>query len=198
MLTSLNTYEMQLVTDSQVLITKNNIIKKVSEIFGNLAEKYKNAVGNKISGCETLINPKISKGENYKGLPYVILDFPRQFSKTDIFAIRSFFWWGNFFSITVQLTGQYQQRYAAAIQYAIDNKFYEKWYISISENQWEHHFESDNYVSLSRGVDYSIAELPYLKLAKKIPLNKWDETNAFFIENFTMLAATLGIYAPIL
>ena len=33
-------------------------------------------------------SPKISKGENYKGLPYVMLDYPRCFGKTDIFAIR--------------------------------------------------------------------------------------------------------------
>ncbi len=192
MLTSLTTYELQLVTDPQVLMTKNSIIEKVYEIFGDLAEKYKKEISNKIPDGETLINPKISKGENYKGLPYVILDFPRQFSKTDIFAVRSFFWWGNFFSITLQLAGQYQQRYATAIQNAIENRFYEEWYIGLLENQWEHHFESNNYSSLSQGIDYNIAELPFLKLAKKIPLNKWDETNTFFIKNFTLLAETLG------
>lgn len=192
MFTSLTAYEMQLVTDPQVLMTKNSIIKKVSEIFGDLAEKYKKEISLKIPDGKTLISPKISKGENYKGLPYVILDFPRQFSKTDIFAIRSFFWWGNFFSITLQLAGQYHQRYATTIQNAIDKRFYEEWYIGLLENQWEHHFESNNYSSLSRGTDYNIAELPFLKLAKKIPLNKWDETNTFFIENFRLLAETLG------
>lgn len=192
MFTSLTTYEMQLVTDPQVLMTKNGIIKKVYEIFGELAETYKKEISNKIPDSKTLINPKISKGENYKGLPYVILDFPRQFNKTDIFAIRSFFWWGNFFSITLQLAGQYHQQYASAIKNAIDNKLYEEWYIGLLENQWEHHFESNNYLSLSRGIDFDIAELPHLKLAKKIPLNKWDETNTFFIKNFTLLAETLG------
>lgn len=190
--TSLTTYEMQLVTDPQLLITKNNIIQKVYEIFGDLAEKYKKEISIAIPDCKTLIDPKISKGENYKGLPYVILDFPRQFSKTDIFAIRSFFWWGNFFSITLQLTGQYHKRYATAIQNAIDNRFYEEWYIGLLENQWEHHFERDNYLSLSRGIDYSIAKLSYLKLAKKISLNKWDETNNFFMESFILLVKTLG------
>ncbi|HEX8277713.1 MAG TPA: hypothetical protein VF540_03430 [Segetibacter sp.] len=192
MFPSLTTYEMQLVTDPQVLVTKNSIIKKVYEIFGELAEKYKKEISNKIPDSKTWINPKISKGENYKGLPYVILDFPRQFNKIDIFAIRSFFWWGNFFSITLQLAGRYHQQYTTAIKNAIDLGFYEEWYIGLLENQWEHHFESNNYSSLSRGINYDIAKLPYLKLAKKIPLNKWDETNTFFIKNFTLLAETLG------
>jgi hypothetical protein len=188
---SLTTYEMQLVTDPQVLLTKNLIIEKVYEIFGELAEEYKE-ISTKIPGFERFINPKISKGENYKGLPYVILDFPRQFGKADVFAIRSFFWWGNFFSITLQLAGQYQRQYASAIENAINNRFFEEWYIGMLESQWEHHFESNNYSSLSQRIDYNIAELPYLKLAKKIPLKKWDETSTFFIRNFTLLTETLG------
>ena len=49
--------------------------------------------------------PKIAKGENYLQLPYVLLDYPRCFDKENIFAIRTMFWWGNFFSITLHLSG---------------------------------------------------------------------------------------------
>lgn len=191
MTASLTAYEMQLVRDPQVLITKNIIIEKVYEIFGKLAEEYKEDLTNKLPGIEYLINPKISRGENYRGLPYVILDFPRHFSKTDVFAIRSFFWWGNFFSITLQLSGQYHQQYASAIQHAINNKFFAEWYIGNAQNPWEHHFESNNYSSFSAGIEYNVADLSFLKLAKKIPLAKWDETYSFFIENFQSLTEIL-------
>ena len=43
------------------------------------------------------VSPKISRGEQYLGLPYVMLDYPRIFSKENVFAIRTFFWWGNYF-----------------------------------------------------------------------------------------------------
>lgn len=195
--TSLTRYEMQLITDAQVLITKNIIIQKVYEIFGKLTEEYKKELSNKMPQVESFINPKISRGENYRGLPYVILDFPRQFGKSDVFAIRSFFWWGNFFSITLQLAGQYHQQYASTIQNAINHKRFQEWYIGREENQWEHHFENNNYSSLSEGINYNVAQLPFLKLAKKIPLTKWDETCDFFTENFSMLAAMLAAYAPI-
>lgn len=189
---SLTGYELQLVTDAQVLITKNIIIQKVYQLFGNLAEEYRKELDEKIPDNQNLINPKISKGENYQGLPYVIFDFPRQFGKEDIFAIRSFFWWGNFFSITLHLAGQYHLQFISAIQTAIDNKRFEEWYIGTAENQWEHHFESDNYLPLSKGIIYNIAELPFLKLAKKIPLAKWDQTDSFFTENFRLLIETLA------
>ena len=64
---------------------------------------------------EVLIqSPKISRGENYNGLPYVMLDYPRCFGKEDVFAMRTMFWWGNFFSITWHLKGKYSKEYIAA------------------------------------------------------------------------------------
>src|SRR4051794_13074066 len=99
MTTSLTTYEMKLVIDPQVLLAKNVIIQKVYHLFGELSETYKKELANAVPGFGSLIDPKTSRGENYRGLPYVILDFPRQFTKVDVLAVRSFFWWGNFFSI---------------------------------------------------------------------------------------------------
>jgi hypothetical protein len=189
--TSLTAHEMQLVADAQMLITKNTIIQKVYELFGNLAEEYKKELSNKLPENFPITHPKISRGENYLGLPYVMLDFPRLFGKTDIFAVRSFFWWGNFFSITLQLSGKYYQQCAFAIENAINKNRFINWHISTAENQWEHHFESSNYVLLAEGIHFNHAGHTFLKLAKKIPLTRWDETNSFFIENFTFLIQTL-------
>ena len=60
--------------------------------------------------------PKISKGENYKDLPYVMLDYPRCFQKEKTIAIRTFFWWGNFFSINLQLSGEYKEQALPSLQ----------------------------------------------------------------------------------
>jgi len=189
--TSLSAYEMQLVTDAQALITKNLIIKKVSALFADLAEEYKKELENTVFDSDNFINPKISRGENYLSLPYVILDFPRQFGKTDVFAIRSFFWWGNFFSITLQLAGRYHAKFYSNIENAINKNRFAGWYISTSENQWEHHFESNNYIPVKEGTKYNLSEQSFLKLAKKIPLAQWDETNVFYTKNFKLIMETL-------
>lgn len=191
LLPSLTAYEMQLVTDAQMLVTKNTIIQKVYQLFGNLAEEYKKALIDKFPENVHITHPKISRGENYLGLPYVMLDFPRQFGKTDVFAVRTFFWWGNFFSITLQLAGQHYQQYALAVENAINKKLFADWYISTAEDQWEHHFESRNYSMLEEGTTFNHAQHSFLKLAKKIPLCKWDETDSFFTENFLFLIQTL-------
>ena len=49
---------------------------------------------------------KIFRGENYNGLPYLVLDYPKHFSKDSVFAFRALFWWGNFFSFTLHLQGK--------------------------------------------------------------------------------------------
>lgn len=191
MVNSLSNDEMKLVTDPQVLITKNRIIQKVYEIFGALAEDYKKIlIGGGLTGA-TEVAAKISRGENYKGLPYVILDYPRQFGKVDVFAIRSFFWWGNFFSITLQLGGQYQDKYGEAIQKAIDKNLFEDWFIGCADDPWQHHFEGDNYVALQQGKHHRFSDLSHLKIAKKIPLDKWDEADCFFKKNFILLTQVL-------
>ncbi len=92
------------------------------------------------------ITPKISKGENYEGLPYLILDYPRLFDVNNIFTIRSMFWWGNFFSITLQLAGDHKEKNLSHIENAYDDLIKHQFYIGVNENQWKHHFKEDNYV----------------------------------------------------
>ena len=67
--------ELDLAENGDWILTKNAIIGKVYLLFGNLAEKMRVEL-DKINWRGTLIktSPKISKGENYNGLPYVILD----------------------------------------------------------------------------------------------------------------------------
>ena len=196
--TSLSKYELQLVTDPNVLLTKSRILQIVGNLLSELAEEYKKHLENTIAADKSLVNAKISRGENYEGLPYLVMDYPRQFGRKDVFAIRSFFWWGNFFSITLQLDGEYQQKYSPVLKNAIKKNSLPGWFISISDNQWKHDFDKGNYVPVEEVVPENIEEFPFIKLAKKIPLTKWDDAYSFFIENFILITNTLAGYAPIL
>jgi len=64
------------------------------------------------------VSPKISRGENYLGLPYLVLDYPRLFRPDAVLAIRTFFWWGHFFSSTLQLSGGYKTEFLSRLQAA--------------------------------------------------------------------------------
>lgn len=191
--------ELELITNSDVILTKNRIIKKIYTLFGLLSEEYKSILHqHALHLPDDIFNkaPKIYKGEQYMGLPYVMMDYPRCFFKDDMFAIRSFFWWGNYFSITLQLSGRYLQMFAKNIMQHLKNSNREEYFLSVNESAWEHHFEPDNYISLQ---DYlaenslqDFVKRPFIKIAKKIPLLNWDNAMAFYINKYHELLELTG------
>src|ERR1700744_546088 len=121
----LSAEEMRLVKDPAWILTKNSVMAKVVEMMAGLSEEYKPVWAGGMArlgerspedvGMETMLmalmrkEPKISKGENYKGLPWVMLDYPRVFGREEVFAIRTMFWWGHGFSVTLHLKGKFQK-----------------------------------------------------------------------------------------
>ncbi len=178
--------ELELVTDAQFILTKNAIIRKVYELFGDLSAEFMEVADIALPQEVLSISPKIAKGENYRELPWVMLDYPRVFSQQNVFAIRCFFWWGNFFSITLQLQGIYKEAYEPFIKNSITNDW---WYCINTNDAWQHHFEETNYKQLTGDVDFK--KLPFLKLAKKIPLEKWDNAFDFYCRSFKEIASLL-------
>lgn len=185
----LSSGELKLVLDASLILTKNRIITKVYNLFGNLAAFYTDSSGKCLSFPKEVatIYPKISKGENYEGLPWVMLDYPRYFLKEHEFSIRTFFWWGNFFSITLLLSGRYQQHYQQAILQFRQSEESKNWYIGCQNNKWLHHFREDNYQPFMSIPAKEIIQLPFIKLAKKIPLQQWDHIETNFMKDFSTL-----------
>ena len=183
--------ESELVTNSEFILTKNRIIEKVYKLFGLLSEDYKTKLYeyNTILPSEVFSStPKIYKGENYLNLPYVMLDYPRVFLKDDFFAIRSFFWWGNYFSITLQLGGRFLQAYRDKIELKLKNEINADCFICINDAPWEHHFEESNYQSL-KTIDSieTILNKPFIKIAKQHALSEWNNAMAFYKSNYESL-----------
>lgn len=199
---TLSPKELELVNNADWILTKNHIIQKVNDLLSSLANGYRAeylqypvlAVSPAFE-----IPPKISKGEQYQQLPYLMLDFPRYFTDTDIFAIRTFFWWGNHCSIHLILKGKFLAEYGPSIdryfqlygKYGVETK---DWFIGIGKDPWEHHFEKDNYSAIQDWNGYSVTMLPFLKLAKKIPLVEWDDIEFFMMNHFKKMMTIVTDY----
>ncbi len=199
---TLSPKELELVNNADWILTKNLIIQKVYDLFSEVANGYRNDIGRFTSfQADPLFElaPKISKGEQYQQLPYVMLDFPRAFSEQDIFSIRSFFWWGNHCSIHLILKGKYLQQYGTSIdnyfqlfgKYAPETR---DWYVGVGEDPWQHHFEKNNYIPIADWEGDKVKKLPFLKLAKKIPLEEWENINRFMGMHFNRLLSMLSEY----
>ena len=147
----LSANEMELVTNAKWILTKNGIIEKAKTLFGQIQEKmidHLKTVNAQLMIDVTRIPPKISKGENYKGLPYLMLDYPRLFDKENIFAIRTLFWWGNFFSITLHLGGSYKNQFEEKCISAFSVFKTHDFFVCVHTEEWEHHFDPSNYIAV--------------------------------------------------
>ncbi len=195
---NLSKEEMELVKTPDFILTKNHIISKVMHLMANIYERYISITKtNKWLQNESAFNKggKIFKGEQYESLPYVTLDYPRNFSGRDIFAVRSFFWWGNFFSITLHVSGEFAQKYFTGIMDGI-LKNPAEWYVCINDNEWHHHFNSDNYMPAHTFIEKEkleilLREKPFIKTARKTMLENWENAEDFFESAFSEITGWL-------
>jgi hypothetical protein len=183
--------EMELITNADWILTKNAILQKINELLGSLLEKQQRYLETNLIRLPAELfktSPKISKGENYKGLPYLILDYPRYFDQENICAIRTMFWWGNFFSITLHLSGMYKKRAEQKIISSYEVLKKDGCYCCVNDNQWEHHFESSNYKPLTEisptGFKESISNNHFIKLANKISLQSLENAEDILLSFF--------------
>ena len=195
----LSSFEMDLLNNSEWILTKNTIVKKaqrlLEQVQGNIYDHTKLNPG--VFPTEVItISPKISKGENYLGLPWLMLDYPRYFDKENIFAIRTMFWWGNFFSTTLHLSGKYQQKYGDMIKRAYDDFRKNDFFICVHEEQWHHHLEQENYAPVKNFSldDFArhIEKMTFVKLARKLSFSEWNNAVKQLTENFVRISDWLG------
>lgn len=194
--------EIELVGNTEWILTKHRIIKKVYTMFGEISQIIKEEILNSDSLFLESIKyhgGKISKGDNYQLLPYVMLDYPSFFKKENIFAVRSMFWWGNFFSITLHLSGQPKTMFIthdpALMNYLREKDFY----ICTNNDQWHHHFKEDNYTPVSQmsWIQFEkTIEKDFFKVAKKMSLSEWDNAFSFFKKSITEIIGILQISSP--
>ena len=179
--------ELALVTDKNVILTKQTIIHKAASLFNDQIEALSVLFRDEFFNDAELLAavPKITKGENYNGFPYVIMDYPAAFSKQNIFALRTMFWWGNFVIIILHLKGTYKEYYTAKILQQI--KSYPGFYISVGEDEWQHDFVENNYIKseeINEQSKLSIEKNSFFKIALKYELHHWNMMQSLLPEGY--------------
>lgn len=195
----LSAEESTLVQNAHWLLTKNNIIEKVVLLLGGLVPSIKSSLDHLTAPLPVAVaasSPKISKGEKYEGLPWVILDFPRVFGKEETWAIRTLFWWGHFFSITLHLKGAYKEKYQAVLLKNIPLLEQHDFYLCIANDEWQHHFMEDNYIPLYQldkpSIEGILSRNDFCKLSAKIPLQQWDLVNGKLMQLYQVILQAMG------
>ena len=182
--------ELHVIQDQDFLLTKLQVIAKIRTLMEQTSVQIRQKLeesGKSQQFMTTLGKAKISKGENYRGLPYMVLDYPSYFSKKNIFAFRTMFWWGNFFSSTLHLQGKYldlvRDDFIENLKKLHSDKSI---YICTGDTPWEYHYGNDNYKLISPGDKELIETHDFLKLSKRFELDQWRDlpvlSSAFILQ----------------
>ncbi len=189
--------ELAMIQDCEFLRTKIIISAKVSELLAETRASLKTVWEiDKLSFTprKSFNNGKISKGDNYLGLPYQVLDFPATFSQNNAFAFRTMFWWGNFFSATLHLEGAPLDLYRNSIRKNFSLLTNQNIFIGVGDSPWQYHYELDNYEPLTANHTAFIDDCKFLKLSIKLDLDRWQELPSFSSGFFKHLLHLLSDY----
>ncbi|MFC4262252.1 hypothetical protein ACFOWM_05155 [Ferruginibacter yonginensis] len=191
----LSSGELALAADKNVILTKRKVIQTVEHLFAEQIPTIQLLFAPVFADFEPLLSatPKIFKGENYEGFPYVMLDYPAHFSKNNVAAVRTMFWWGHAFSITLHLKGDYK---IAFEQNLIKNKLLgqNNVWVCINEKEWEHHFEPTNYIiasTINATQKVALQHQKFLKIAVQFPISTNKNISQLLEEAYQQMAELL-------
>ncbi len=175
---TLTAKELEVLKDRTFLKVKQEATEKIVNLFSELRhhidEIWQQKAWENAIPCQKN-DVKISKGENYRQLPYVMLDYPRKFTREDIFAFRSMFWWGHFFSFTLHLQGKSLEQNRPTLALALKNMPSETdFFLCVAEKPWEYHYKTDNYkplASMSHSeIEAELHRKNFVKISSWIPI----------------------------
>jgi len=192
-------YELQIMHNTKFLRTKRAVIATQVQLLANFAQKLQQLPVHQQFNfpievhCKSV---KVAKGNNYRGLPYVMLDCPKAFQKEHIFAFRSMFWWGHGYSFTLHLGGKFWNRYREIITANLAQVNTNNMYVCVNNSAWEYHFEADNYCTLQSLTTAQQQRLfnnrNFCKLSIPLSLSQLDAFYEIGIQAYSTFLNLLG------
>ncbi len=124
------------------------------------------------------VSGRISRGDNYQDLPYLVLDYPKLSDKNEMHTFRIIVWWGNGILLNFLHSGK--------ILHLMNKKLlteaFEDWYVDGNDNPWEHEITpADKLIGkLGLSTDYG-----FLKISRQIPFRNINTLPAIAEQTYT-------------
>ena len=191
--------ELDAIIQPDFFYIKYSAMQKVMELLSETERTLREIIVQYpiIKAHTNIESPKIFRGENYRKLPYMVLDYPRAFSAENIFAFRTMFWWGKEFSFTLHLQHASMEHFRNAIVKNISSLEGKQFYYSVYKTPWEYHFEEDNYKALEEfledpGFASVLQSAHFIKLSRKIPIQDFELVPGYAGETLKEVLELLG------
>jgi hypothetical protein len=191
--------ELGAISDTSFFDVKWRVMEKISGMLGHLQEKIdgqKEIYLNSLPAGIMDVQGKISRGENYMGYPYLVMDYPRIFEKENVFAFRCMFWWGKHFSYTLHAGGIYYEMAKDNFIKNFNLLKQEGIYICIHTDPWEYHFDDHNYrtpenINAEALIEQKTFDQEFIKISLRCELSQWQHITADGLRAFELFTGVL-------
>ncbi len=112
--------EIELASDTAIIDQKRIVQEKMQTLLGLCRSPLQKMIAPK--GFEwSSKSGKISKGENHKGYPFAVYDFPIIHQKEQLFLYRTMWWWGHHFICSLLISGNILEHYTERFLQSVPN-----------------------------------------------------------------------------
>ena len=165
--------EVKLLNTVDIFLHKPSIIKKAETNLTTLKQEIIKTLSQAPHPCppeSDIAKGQIVRGENHKGFPFISLDMPQMFSKSQMFTYRTLFWWGHdlIFSLILK-----QENQAPLIEKLIQLKEHPEWkdiQLATAPTPWEWERDFKNFTPLFGASEIKIRNtinsIKYIKLCR--------------------------------
>ncbi len=196
--------ELRLVNHVEVFQNKPAILKKVESRLVALQkalEKEITSLATELPEGLDLVKHQIARGENHNGFPFLSLDYPQNFSKTEMFTLRTLFWWGHYLGFSLILKGKNLESYLSRLLENRNAESFKDIYFSLAPNPFEWEINEENFSlagnKTTEKLKQTILTLGYLKIIRVYPVTDgsfmtldWSQAGIQFWKDFE--SVTLG------
>lgn len=144
--------ELELISHVEVFQNKPAILKKVESRL----TKLKEAMSIELLSCTSQLpsgtdikKGQIARGENHNGFPFLSLDIPQNFSKTEMFTYRTLFWWGHYLGFSMILKGEQLKTYFQRLAENCNEPAFQNVYLSLAPNPWEWRMDQKYFIPIA-------------------------------------------------
>ena len=174
----LTNHQLKLASEADYPLTKNQVIQNICLLFDSLAKELQSTAFSPPFSMLNHADYKITKGENYKGLPYVVLDYPKISGAEFPILFRTLFWWGNYFSFNVIVQDK-------KLQHDIRLNEASEVYVLTGSDRWENDLYSSAYIKVKGSVTPDmLPQTDFLRIASTLPIDAYEtliEKSQFYL-----------------
>jgi hypothetical protein len=190
----LTKHELEFASSVKYPLLKAEVMRKVSQLLQQTGTLLQNEVT--INNSTQPLEYKITKGENYQHMPYMVLDYPQIKQAEFPLVCRTMFWWGHYFTFNLIVrTDTLQLLPTAAALGALKHTL-----VLVGDDLWEQDVHGEAYAKLHK---LSIKQLlkrtetkTHLKLTRKIALKHFADVPHKALQTYTEWLQAIQLKQP--